>query len=135
MRFGRDPGAETKSCSTNYFIGAPRYMLLAGDGLLLLFWDNSPHLPHEFYSTRLQITFQNEHPSAVRYFVQIIRWRNTKYFSDSLTNIRRLSRFQGKNQFLAFEEGLSNPPPRLTGFFVSSYRYEIILGPPPEFQD
>ena len=104
---------------------------LEGDGSVL-FWDNSPHLPRQFYRTCLLVTFQNEHPTAVGYFVQIIRWRNTKYISAGLTNIRRLSRFQGKKQFLAFEEGLSSPT-RLAGSFVSSY--EVISGLPPKFPD
>jgi hypothetical protein len=125
MRFGRGPGAETKSCSTDYLIGAPRYMLLEGDGSLL-FWDNSPHLPHEVYPRRLHITLQNEHPTAVGYLFQIIRCRNTIYFSDGLPNIRRLCRFQGKKQFLAFEEGLSSPL-ALQGPLVSSY--QVILHP------
>ena len=82
MRFGGDPGAETKSCSTDYLIGAPRYML----------WEAMDHFsfgtiprtyptidtPHVFRSPFKTSTQQ---PSDTLF----------KLFDDGIRNISRLA--------------------------------------------
>jgi hypothetical protein len=126
MRFGRGPGAETKSCSTDYLIGAPRYMLLEGDGSLL-FWDSSPHLPHEIYPRRLHTTL----------FKTSIQQPSGTFFKLFDVGIRYISRmafqisagllyFKVRNNFSHSRKG-SRAPPALQGSFVSSY--QIILRP------
>jgi hypothetical protein len=106
-------------------------MLLEGDGLLLI-WDNSPHLPRQFYPTRLLVTFQNEHPTAVGYFVQIVRWRNPKLFSGDLTNIRRLLDFKVRNNF-SHSRKRSRTPLALQGPLFQGTK--SFRGAPPKFPD